>query len=57
MPISKTLSLYNNGNRKKELVEVVFLVEKGEDVNIRCVKNKVLPGRRVEDTENIWNIL
>lgn len=38
MPISKTLSLYNNGNQKKELVEVVFLVEKGEDVNIRCVK-------------------
>ena len=53
MPISKTLSLYNTGNRKKELVEVVFLVEKGEDVNIRCVKNTVLPGRRVEDTENI----
>lgn len=53
MPISKTLSLYNNGNRKKELVEVVFLVEKGEDVHIRCVKSTVLPGRRVEDTENI----
>ena len=57
MPISKTLSLYNNGNQKKELVEVVFLVEKGEDVHIRCVKSTVLPGRRVEDTENISNIL
>ena len=37
MPISKTLSLRNNGNWKKELVEVL-LVRKGEDVNIHCLK-------------------
>lgn len=53
MPISKPLSLCNNGNWKKELIEVeIVFLGKGEDVNICSVEHiQFSCGRRVEDTE------